>query len=146
MHEVPRQAAAIPFRQRDGKTEVCLITTSSGASWTVPKGVIEQGNTGRDTALTEAREEAGLHGDIIGGSVDHYTLRKWDTRFTVEVYVMKVTQEDDEWEEKSFRQRRWSSGVDAVALIGNRSLGDVLRQAMQRLEEQGGTLAAPGQV
>ena len=139
MNEIPRQAAAIPFRRRDGNTEICLITTSSGGRWTVPKGVIERGHTGRETALNEAREEAGLHGDIIGEPIGHYSLHKWNTRFTVEVYVMKVTQEDDEWEEQSFRQRRWSLGIDAAGLVGNRSLGDVLRHAMKRLEDQDGS-------
>ena len=53
MVETLRQAAAIPFRRRDGVATFCLITTAGGDKWGVPKGVIEQGGTPIDTALKE---------------------------------------------------------------------------------------------
>ena len=52
------QAAAVPVRT--GK--VCLVTSSSGRRWVVPKGMMEPGKTASEIALQEAWEEAGLVG------------------------------------------------------------------------------------
>src|SRR5262245_801088 len=52
------QAAAIPID--DGR--ICLVNSSSGRGWVIPKGHIEPDQTARDTALQEAWEEAGLRG------------------------------------------------------------------------------------
>ncbi len=133
------QAAAIPFRSSDGTTEFCLITTSSGTRWTVPKGIIERGDTAGETALKEAREEAGLHGELVGGPVGHYRHAKWGTTFGVEVYLMKVTREDEDWEERSFRQRRWVVARDALAVIDRHPIAAVFRSAVAGLD---GTRAA----
>ena len=69
MVETLRQAAAIPFRRRDGVATFCLITTAGGDKWGVPKGVIEQGGTPIDTALKEVHEEAGLRGSVVGDQI-----------------------------------------------------------------------------
>ena len=51
-----RQAAAIPVR--DGL--VCLITSSNGRRWVMPKGMMEPGKSTGEIALQEAWEEAGI--------------------------------------------------------------------------------------
>jgi len=53
-----RQAAAIPIRSG----QICLVTSSSGKRWVIPKGMIEPGTTAGQIALQEAWEEAGLVG------------------------------------------------------------------------------------
>ena len=49
------QACAIPYRQRKGKLEFCLITSSKG-HWSFPKGFVELGESLRQAALKEAFE------------------------------------------------------------------------------------------
>jgi len=53
-----RQAAAIPLKE----DAVCLITSSNGKRWVVPKGLIDPGHTAGESALVEAWEEADLVG------------------------------------------------------------------------------------
>ena len=48
-----RQSGAIPLR--NGR--VCLITSSNGKRWVIPKGLIDPGHTAGETALQEAWEE-----------------------------------------------------------------------------------------
>ena len=55
-----RQAATIPVR--DGR--VCLVTSSNGRRWVLPKGQIDPGHTPAEAALVEAWEEAGLVGAL----------------------------------------------------------------------------------
>jgi 8-oxo-dGTP pyrophosphatase MutT (NUDIX family) len=66
------QAAVIAVRQG----QICLITSSSGRHWLLPKGHLEQGEDLRDTARQEAWEEAGLLGRLVGRPVGRYRFRK----------------------------------------------------------------------
>ena len=138
MVETLRQAAAISFCRRDGVVTFCLITTAAGDKWGVPKGVIEQGGTPIDTALKEAQEEAGLRGAVIGDKLGSYVHTKWGSTFMVDVYLMEVSQEDDDWQEKSLRQRRWCDGPTALRFVGRRPVGTVLRQAIRKLAQGAG--------
>src|SRR5688572_24972400 len=54
-----RQAAAIPFREDGGRIEVLLIRRKD-KPWGIPKGNIDTGRSARESALNEAREEAGI--------------------------------------------------------------------------------------
>ena len=128
-----RQAGVVPFRQRDKDTVFCLITTSSGRHWTLPKGIIEQGDTARDTALKEALEEAGLRGTLVGDPVGSFEQTKWGQTFHVCVYLMEVETADSVWEEKGFRRRRWCDADTALALVADRPVAAVLRRAIERL-------------
>ena len=130
---VPRQAAAIPFRHREGAVEICLITTVRAGRWTVPKGFIEPGETAPETAVKEAREEAGIHGRVAGGPVGYYDIAKQGDRYRVAVYLMHVDRVDDAWEEQALRQRRWVSVRHAEKLLAGRPVEAVFRQASRRI-------------
>lgn len=125
----PQQAAAIPFRHREGMVEVCLVTTLKAGRWTVPKGFIDPGDTAPETAVKEAREEAGVHGRVVGGPVGYYDVRKPGGRHRVVVYLMRVDRVDDSWEEQSLRQRRWTSVRRAEKLLAGRPVEAVFRRA-----------------
>lgn len=125
----PQQAAAIPFRHRAGAVEVCLITTLKAGRWTVPKGFIDPGATAPETAVREAREEAGVHGRVVGGPVGYYDIRKLGGRYRVAVYLMRVDRVDDRWEEQALRRRRWIGVRRAEKLLAGRPVEAVFRQA-----------------
>ena len=129
----PEQAAAIPFRHREGAVEICLITTVKAGRWTIPKGFIEPGATAPETAVREAREEAGIHGRVAGGPVGYYGITKQGGRYRVAVYLMHVDRVDDAWEEQSLRQRRWVSVRRAEKLLAGRPVEAVFRQASRRI-------------
>ena len=129
----PQQAAAIPFRIRDGAVEICVITTIKAGRWTVPKGFIDPGETAAETAAKEAREEAGVHGRVVGGPVGYYDITKPDGRYRVAVYLMHVDRVDDAWEEQALRQRRWTSVRRAAKLLAGRPVEAVFRQALTRI-------------
>ena len=132
----PQQAAAIPFRLREGAVEVCLITTLKAGRWTVPKGFIDPGATAPETAVREAREEAGVHGRVVGGPVGYYDIRKLGGRYRVAVYLMRVDRVDDRWEEQSLRRRRWTSVRRAEKLLAGRPVEAVFRRASTHIINQ----------
>lgn len=52
-------------RQRDGRLEVVLVAVRSNGRWTLPKGLVETGESLEQAALREVREETGLRARII---------------------------------------------------------------------------------
>ena len=131
------QAAAIPYRFRDGQPEFCLITSIRKGTWGFPKGIIDPGETAEETALKEAEEEAGLHGRIIGEPLGEYQYGKWNTTLSVTVYLMEVTVADDDWEEAELRSRTWCRAEEARATIYRNELRELLDVACKRIPAGG---------
>jgi 8-oxo-dGTP pyrophosphatase MutT (NUDIX family) len=67
-----RQAAALPYRNRGGRLEVALVTSSQGTRWVVPKGNLERGEAAWACAQREAFEEAGLLGRVERHPIGRY--------------------------------------------------------------------------
>jgi 8-oxo-dGTP pyrophosphatase MutT (NUDIX family) len=132
-----QQAAAVPYRWRDGCLEFCLITSRQKQHWAFPKGVIDPGEGPDDTALKEAHEEAGLGGDLVSEPLGTYDYIKWDRRLTVTVRLMRVTTVAERWPEDASRQRRWATAEEAGQLIARAELRDLLRIAIERIRING---------
>src|SRR5947208_6658864 len=111
----PEQAAAIAVRGTGENLQVCLIRKRGSKAWGIPKGIVDPGDTHAETALNEAREEAGLTGRVIGKAIGTYEYEKWATTFTVAVYLVEVLEQQDVWQEAGFRERRWTSFSEAAS-------------------------------
>src|SRR5947208_17053401 len=98
-----RQAAALPLR--NGRA--CIITSSNGKRWVIPKGLIEPGQTAGETALQEAWEEAGLAGALRSEPVGSYLYEKNACVYHVTVFAMEVTAMAQEWPERELRKPIW---------------------------------------
>ena len=59
----PARAIACCYRTTAGDLEILLVRSRSGR-WTLPKGHLEARETALDAAAREAREEAGVEGDL----------------------------------------------------------------------------------
>ena len=103
MSQWMRQAAAIPVC--DGK--ICMVTSSNGRAWVVPKGMIEPGQTAGETALQEAWEEAGVAGVLHSEPIGSYVYEKNGGLRHVTVFLMQVTEEANDWPESFIRSREW---------------------------------------
>jgi len=128
------QAAAIPFRVRDGVTTICIVTSSSSGKWSVPKGIIDPGFTPQEAALVEAEEEAGLSGTLVGAPVGDYLYRKWGMDLHVVVFLMRVTAIAEQWEEMNLRRRRWASAEEVLKLVAKHPPVKVLERGLRRIE------------
>lgn len=135
---VPRyhQSAAIPYRWRDGKLEILVITTSKRKRWLVPKGWVEDDLTPWESAAKEAFEEAGVRGRISDRCLGTYQLRKGDGISEISVYPLQVEEVMGKWPEKSRRRRRWLSLDKAERLVQPNSLAKILRQSVDSLRPQ----------
>jgi 8-oxo-dGTP pyrophosphatase MutT (NUDIX family) len=122
-----RQAAALPIKR--GK--ICVITSSNGKRWIIPKGLIEPGHTPGETALQEAWEEAGLVGTLQQEPLGSYLYEKMGGTYHVLVYLMHITEVANDWPERSLRQRAWVSPEDVLERIDDPGLVEMLRLAFE---------------
>ena len=119
-----RQAAALPIR--NGR--ICLVTSSNGKRWVIPKGLIEPGQTAGETALQEAWEEAGLVGVLRAEPLGSFLYEKWCGVCHVTVFAMEVNEMAQDWPERAVRQRNWVAPSVAVQRIDDVGLADIVRQ------------------
>lgn len=141
-----RQIAVLPYRfggpDKDGPTEILLVTSRGTGRWVIPKGNPLNGFDRHTSAAIEAEEEAGVIGAVCPTSIGSYEYRKRRPNgaaimYNVEVFPLAVTRELDEWKEMDERERRWFTLNDAASSVDEPDL-----QAMIRSFGDGGFRAA----
>ena len=109
--DVRSQFAALCYRKKDGKVQVCLVTSRKSGRWILPKGWPMHGATPAEAAAIEAWEEAGITGKPIERCLGVFSsvkpLDAAETPVVVMVYPIKVTKEHDKWPEHKQRRRKW---------------------------------------
>jgi 8-oxo-dGTP pyrophosphatase MutT (NUDIX family) len=115
--------AAYCYKGEGKKRKILLITSTTGR-WIVPKGQKEKDRKNREVALLEAWEEAGVVGEITGGSKEFYinrgSLALW------KFYPIKIIELADRWPEKKIRDRRLVSAEKAELMIDNIDLSNAV--------------------
>jgi 8-oxo-dGTP pyrophosphatase MutT (NUDIX family) len=126
------QFATLPWRIGEGGLrEIMLLTTRETRRWVIPKGWPMKGRKPAEVASQEAYEEAGLIGQIVGkrpvGNF-HYEKRlaKKAIICEVQVFLFRVERQLDDWPEKGQRECRWFDANEAVALVEEGGLAEIL--------------------
>lgn len=132
--EPPSQCAALPYRTTvDGTVEVLLVTPRGGAGWIIPKGKVEPELGPCESARREAREEAGVDGEMGPAVFDQYRHGRDDDGPLVAVFLMRVTRQMRWWPEDHQRDRAWVPIDSAAGRVVHPGLARVLREAGARL-------------
>lgn len=123
--DVRAQFAALCYRYKNDKLQVCIVTTRGSGRWILPRGWPTHKKTAHDGAAIEAYEEAGITGQVFPNAVGTYVYDKplddGVAPVLVVVYAIHATQVAKKWPEKSERKRKWVS----------------LRTAAKKLDEPG---------
>ena len=129
--EVRTQFAALPYRIKDGKVQVMLITSRGTGRWILPKGWPMDGVTAAEAAATEAYEEAGVEGDASHSVLGFYSYTKYHEgeRYPVLVAVfgLKVRRLLNDWPEQHERNRKWMGRKKAAKLLDEPELRQIVR-------------------
>jgi len=120
------QSGVIPYRIRDVKIEVMLITSSTRKRWIIPLGMIEPDMTPQDSAAKEAWEEAGIIGQVGPTLMGTYEYHKWGGICRVQVFSLGVETVLEDWPEASYREREWLSIEQAVKRVEEAKLKQIL--------------------
>ncbi|AWM88181.1 NUDIX hydrolase [Microvirga sp. 17 mud 1-3] len=125
------QVAALPFRIKDGKVEVLLVTSRETKRWLIPKGWPMKGKKPHKAAAQEAVEEAGVKGSIQNKPIGHYEYWKRRTEHfdlcRVEVYPLEVSKQLKTWREKGQRDAQWFDVEDAAYRVLEPALAELIR-------------------
>ena len=140
-----RQSGVVPYRWKDHDLEVLIVTSRSGKRWVVPKGIVEPGMSPAASAAKEAREEAGIDGEVGETSLGSYRYRKWGGTCDVDVYPLRVRDELTEWPERSMRRRRWLPVRKAARKVDQKKLRKIIADLPELvgLEGEPGALRPP---
>lgn len=126
------QHAALCYRQlgADG-AEILLITSRDTGRWVLPKGWPKKGEKGGESALREAREEAGVVGRLSMAAPDFYFYDKAMPGGTalpccVAVHQVEVAYLEFQFPEMTVRHREWFSPEQAAASVAEPGLQTLL--------------------
>jgi 8-oxo-dGTP pyrophosphatase MutT (NUDIX family) len=130
---VPRveQAGAIVVRAAKDEPRILLVTgRRNPRNWIFPKGHIEEGETRKDAALREAREEAGVDG-IVAAPAGTMSFEFGANRYRVHYYVVTTS---DDGKEREGRRLRWCRYKQALNRLTFDEARDLLRKAWPRIQ------------
>jgi 8-oxo-dGTP pyrophosphatase MutT (NUDIX family) len=125
------QVAALPWRRTDDGVEVMLITSRDTGRWVLPKGWVKDGEKHWSAAAREAKEEAGLTGAVTKHEAGRYRYDKAmesgeGIACEVMVFALEVDKVASKWKEKGERERKWVRAEEAVALVNEADLADLI--------------------
>lgn len=144
INEVVREptAGGVIFRHVSAKPtdiEILLIADSKGR-WTIPKGHIEEGETARQAAEREIREETGLQEmkvlDWLGKINFRYRRASSLVLMTTEIFLVRAKGESG-----GVKPEKWMTGVawlpaqDALEKIEYDDIGKLMLLALKKIRK-----------
>lgn len=97
-----KSCGGIIFYNGKQNTKILLVKNTNGKYWSFPKGHIEKGETEKQTAAREIKEETGLDVDIVGNfrEVSDYSpfgkIRKHVVFFLAQAFTDEVKMQEEE--------------------------------------------------
>jgi 8-oxo-dGTP pyrophosphatase MutT (NUDIX family) len=133
-----RQVGALPFqRDAEGNLMFLLVTSRGTKRFVIPKGWRLKMRSDAESAAAEAEQEAGVTGKPTESPIGSYfywkRLKKVFVPITVDVYALHVEEALTDWREGSQRSRKWVSAEQAMALVDEPQLVQLLREARATL-------------
>ncbi|WP_312408197.1 NUDIX hydrolase [Rhizobium sp.] len=119
-HAVQSGAMCYSVRQ-SGVIETLSLSSRDTGRWIIPKGNIDEDERPYKAAKREAFEEAGVVGKIKKLPIGCYSYVKSPSKpvYLVAVFLLRVTDEEDEFREKGQRIRQWLPPSEAAALVAD---------------------------
>jgi 8-oxo-dGTP pyrophosphatase MutT (NUDIX family) len=122
------QSGVIPYRRKNGKLEILLVTTIRKKNWIIPKGFIEYNMSAFQSAKKEAFEEAGVRGSNGTRILGSFKVKKRGSELLTKVYSMRVTAVYKDYPEKNLRKRKWFSPADAAKKVSIPEIAKMIRK------------------
>jgi 8-oxo-dGTP pyrophosphatase MutT (NUDIX family) len=127
------QYGALPYRVTQESTlEILLVTSRDTRRWIIPKGWPMKNMKPSRAAAREAYEEAGVRGTVAARAIGSFIYEKFldDTGATVpcevRVFPLLVKRQLKTWPEENQRELRWFAQSEAVSLVGEDGLRELI--------------------
>ncbi len=123
-------AGGVIYRRDESGLQIVLISVKNGQAWCLPKGLVNKGETTKDTAVREVREETGLTGRIVDtlGEINYWYYIKGENikcRKTVHFFLMEYVSGDTAEHDFEVDEAGWFSleaALEKVSYKGDRTM------------------------
>ncbi len=142
--EVVREptAGGIIYRRRpQGEVEILLIQDAKDR-WTIPKGHIEEGESSKQTAEREVREETGLQEMRVQSYLGkiHFRYRRQQTLvlMTTHIHLIEARGDTDDLKKEDWMNGiKWMPASEAFDKIAYEDIGKLILLALKQIRERG---------
>lgn len=120
--EAPRVVAAVCHRRGRKGIELLVVRTKKGKRWTFPKGHVERGERPHEAAAREAREEAGVEGDVAPMPFTRYrypATRDDEGETLVDAYLLFVRRQTEPEGAERSREPTWVTPREAIRVLAS---------------------------
>ena len=127
-----KSCGGVLFTRDSGEVRYVLIRQTNGV-YGFPKGHMEPGETERETALREIREEVGLNPTLLEGfcATESYEIPSRFSRKTVVYFLGEFSGQKPVVQQTELTQVELLSYEDAMALLRFRDKRETLRKAQE---------------
>ncbi len=134
-------SGGVVYDVNEGQLQVILIShlnLRGKLIWCLPKGSVEEGETLKETALREVREETGVAGDILEkiGHIQYWFYsRQEEAKIfkTVHFYLLKYLKGNIEDHDGEVTEARWVSIQVGLEMLAHNSERGILEKAARYL-------------
>ncbi len=134
-HVQLHEGCVVPYRLTALGVEFCLVTPTSENRWEFPKISLDDHGTSPAGRVEQAASEAGLKGEISSddGPLGHFSARRGNEVRSMDGYLMRVTDIDDQWSKRDSHRRLWCLAEEARARIRRKPLRQFIDAALQAI-------------
>lgn len=134
-HVQLHEGCVVPYRLTATGVEFCLLTPNSENRWEFPKISLDAVEPAPVVRVAQAASEAGLRGEVAAseGPLGHFSARRGSEVRSMDGYLMRVTEVDDEWSKRGTHRRLWCLAEEARARIRRKPLRQFIDAALQAI-------------
>jgi len=141
--EVVREptAGGIVFRRNKTNSEIeILLIQDAKNRWTIPKGHIEEGETSKETAEREIREETGLQNmkvlNWLGKINFRYRRQQSLVLMTTEIFLVQAQGDTEKLKPEEWMNGiKWFPASEALDKIEYEDIGKIILLALKKIRD-----------